>query len=60
MATIEEHAAAIEAAIKAAFEDGYEIDVNGSAEPPNLMELNDYSAEGSGSIRSVEIEVPGA
>jgi len=60
MATLKEHAAVIEAAIRAAFEDGYEIDVNGSAEPPNRMELNDYNLEGFGSIQSVRIEVPGA
>ncbi|MEV5883118.1 hypothetical protein AB0L74_10440 [Streptomyces sp. NPDC052020] len=37
--TLEEHATAIEAAIQAAYEDGYQLD-NGFAEPISELELN--------------------
>ncbi|MYS58695.1 MULTISPECIES: hypothetical protein [Streptomycetaceae] len=53
--TLEEHARAIEAAIKAAYADGYELD-NGDCSPIHAMDLNTVNDGWLG--RYVEIDLP--
>jgi len=55
MATIEEHAAAIQAALDAAWSDGFELD-NGVGEPLHRVELNNF--KGNETLRCIKIEVP--
>jgi hypothetical protein len=54
--TLEEHAAAIEAAIKAAHADGFDLD-DGDDTPIRTLELNQYEP-GNGAVRWVSIDVP--
>ncbi|MER6485725.1 hypothetical protein ABT264_19480 [Streptomyces virginiae] len=54
--TLEEHARAIEAAIKAAADEGYELD-NGACELPRL-ELNDWAQETWARIDVAEVSAP--
>ncbi|WP_051809737.1 hypothetical protein [Streptomyces sp. NRRL S-378] len=54
--TLEEHARAIEAAIQAAADDGYELD-NGSGSPIYRMDLNEV-CDGDTTESYVELSLP--
>ncbi|MGI5404145.1 hypothetical protein ACQEVG_32785 [Streptomyces sp. CA-135486] len=54
--TLEEHTGAIEAAIKAAADDGFHLD-DGNGNPPCRMELNEVTPDGD-PVTWLEISLP--
>lgn len=56
MATLEEHAARIEAAIQAAADEGFHLD-NGNGMPPYRLELNEVDESGD-PVTWLELSLP--